>query len=304
MILFKKHTYCLLTFVLFGSFYVHSQQIESKEAKVVLNEFFFNKDYLKANKIKTISVSFSSKKPLQPIRKEYFKSSHFLINKNGYLTRSYFTKRIFGNKIDTAVEWRFYKNDKLSAIKKTGIGGIDVKSIFYENGKPAIYIYGLSQNGSKQKLNLFISSYKDRSAEYIEHTPLNKRDTLIKYKSVTSTVFKKELREWKDSITFKISYKFPLAPEKNYSHTFKYSNNRCKSIVIKKLGVESYSYLFQYSERGKLLSFTKFNIDQNTSVQFSELIYNDKTNLLRAIITKDLFDNTILIKKYSYTYYD
>lgn len=281
-----------------------SQLIDNQRAKIILDDFFFQTTEIKKRKIKTISVSYSTKKSLKPIQKNVFKSTHFLVDKNGFLTRKYTTNQFFQQKIDTSVEWRYYKNKRLTTIKKTGVGGIKVKSIFYENNLPATYIYGVSQNSSPSKINLFVSSYKEERAEYIKYYPLNKKDTLIKYKSVSSTVFKKKLIEWTDSTSCKITYTYPLAPEKNVVYTYNFNDKQCEALLIEEVNKPIYKYVFQYSSTRKMLSYTTFNETQNTSIYYTELIYNEKNGLLRAIITKDLYDNTIFIKKYTYTYYE
>jgi hypothetical protein len=305
LFLLKKYTLPLFLCVILSTSNTYSQEIENKKVPIILSDFLFTESNLKEHKVKEISVSFWNKKTLKPIKKEYYKSVHYLINENGKLIRSYFTKKTFGTQIDTAVEWRYYSQNKLTAIKKTAIGGIKVKSIFYENNKPSIFIFGRSKNSSPNITTLILSSYQDEDAEYIEYTSINPRDTLIKYKSVTDVVFKKELKEWIDSNIYRVSVNFPLDPEKNYTHTFTYAPNKtCESIEISKFNSEKHRYVMKYTDEGKIISYTKFNVNKNTSTDFSELIYNENNGLLRAVITKNLFDNSIFIKKYSYMYYE
>ena len=301
---FKKIFFCLALFCVLSIPQINAQLIDNRKAKIVLTDFFFNKEELKKRKIKTVSVSYSTKKSLKPIQTDSYKSTHFSIDRNGLLTRTYSTKKIFLSSIDTAVEWRYYKNEKLTTIKKTGVGGIDVKSVFYENNLPSTHIYGISQNSSSRKIDLFVSSYKELRAEYIDYQPLKEKDTLIKYKSLSSIVFKKELHEWPDSSTYKVTHIYPLAPEKKLVYTYSFKEKRCSSITIEKINKPIYKYTFKYSNSGKILSFNTFNVTQNTSTRFTELVYNEKNGLLRALITKDLYDNTIFIKKYTYTFHE
>lgn len=305
----RNYTYQLLkAFILFVlvsflSFSSSGQFLKNGKGQIILGIDFFSPLTITSNKIESITVEYSTKKPLQPIQKSYFNSNFYSFDLQGRIKQYYTTQKLFNGSIDTTVEWRFYKNGRISTKKRTLSNAIKVKSYFYENNQLSVIVHGKSRSSGNSKTILDISSYSEESAEYWTYAVLANQDTLIKKKSVNGVVFQEVLISNPDSNTKKIETSYRYAPKNNHSVTLFYSNNLLKKIEIKNSTITREFYSFSYNHDKELLSYIKYDQTGKVAIEFAEFIYEDTTGNLQAIITKDYTTNNIEIKKFCYTYY-
>ncbi len=264
----------------------------------------FENNQLKSAKVKTIRQSYSIKKPLKPIVKAEFKQKFWEINPQGQVTLHLVSIPLNDSIIDTAVSWFFYEKNRLSIHKKTGIGGIAVKSIQYRNEKPYCYTYGKSQNQSSKKTILDLTSYVEERKEYIQTTEVGKYGTIEKHLSSDSVVFKTIYTEIREDITKLTSVKFPLNAKNDYFVSQKKDENHSTSICINSKNSDSICFVTKTNEQQKVLNYETYNLTQQKKTHFTEFIYNEKSQLLQAMIKKDLESQNIEIIKYRYTFYD
>lgn len=297
-----------LFFFALGLFSFSSKSYSQQVSKDILNEYLwencFETNTLKSSKTKTIRQTYFSKKPLKPIIKSDYKQKFWEINPEGAVTLQMKTIALSDTIIDTTVSWFFYNKNKLSTIKKTGIGGITVKSITYKNNIPVYYSYGKSINNSKKKTILDLISYTEGRKEFIETISIGKTNTLEKYKSSDSIVFKTIYTEKTDSNTTKTSTQFPLNSKEDFTVTEEKNNLNFHTICYYSKYSDSICYIIHWDEKGKIDEYETFNSSMNKKTHLTELIYDEKNELLKAIVTKNLENETIEIIKFHYTYYD
>ncbi len=275
----------------------------NNEGEFNLESDYFNPEEVKTRKIKSVNVTFSSKKPLQPIRKEVGKSQNYVFDENGKISRFYSTKIMPYGSIDTNVEWRFYKGEKLETVKKTAIDGIKVRTIFYEEGIPSVEIFGKSESGSSIKTKLNIVSYKEQYAQYVSYNIQKNGDSVINRKALGGKVVERTTYSFPDSITKKIKVEYPYSPYLNFTKIITYENKLVAKLIVQNPNEDTFEYIFGYDSNKKMAYFTKNNLSNNSTESFSELIYDDKTQNLQAIITKNYYTEEVSITKYKYTYY-
>lgn len=295
----------LILFVLayFLSFSSRGQFLKNSEGEVVLGIDFFNPSRITSNKIESITIEYSTKKPLQPIQKDYSNSNFYLFDLQGRIKQYYSTKKLFNGSVDTTVEWRFYKNGQISTQKRTQYNAIQVKSYFYENNQLSIIVHGKSQSTGNSKTTLNISSYSEENVEYWAYAILTNQDTLIKKKSVNGVVFQEVLISHPDSNTKKVETSYRYVPNNNHSTTLFYDRDLLTKIEINNPATNKVFYTYSYNHKKELLSYIKYDQTGKTATEFAEFIYDETTGNLQAIIKKDYTTNNIEIKKFCYTYY-
>lgn len=291
----------LLAALLFQSSF--GQLIVNTEGEFNLESDYFNPDEVKTRKIKSVTVTYSDKKSLQPIKKRQGVSQNYLFDKDGRIIRYYSTKLMTYGSVDTAVEWRFYKGDKLETVKKTAIEDIKVKTIFYEEGFPTVEIFGKSESGSSIKTKLNIVSYKEQYAQYISYMILKKGDSVVNRKALGGKVVERLTYSYPDSTSKKIKIEYPYSPFMNTTRVITYENKLVARLTVQNPNEDTYEYVYGYDSEQKIAYFTKNNLSKNSTESFSELIYDEDTQNLQAIITKNYYTEEISISKYKYTYY-
>ena len=177
-----------------------------------------------------------------------------------------------------------------------------MKVISYQIDLPIRFIYGKSKNNSGSKIELQLDSYHEGRSEYLEHTQFGDGNHQTTYKSSDGVVFKIVLSESLDSNMRIIRTQFPYQSEKDFTIEKNENHDTFKSITIKKKNEVLKKYVFTYDL--KLTEFETFETENEKSLSHTELIYEEATGLLQAILTKNLQNEEIHITKYHYTYYE
>lgn len=281
----------------------HSQFIKNTKAQVLQSESYFNSQAIKRKRIKTITVTFFNKKELRGINQIKGKSNHFLFDEEGRIERFYYTNNFYSNKSDTLVEWRYYKNNKLITVKQASDKNIRVKSIFYEDDKQAIQILGTSYNLSNNLTTININSYQEKSAEYITHKVLRNGDKVTEWSFTDKTVFERLVISQKDSVTVQEIHSFPVNDNNYSSFEYSYKNNLLTEMVERKSNKLDYYYSFHYDSNKNLVGYSKYTSKWESEIEVAELLYNEGTGNLQAILIKNKINNSIKIRKFNYTYF-
>lgn len=280
--------------------------LSQKSPDDLLHEYIwdscFGKNQLSDSKTETISKSFFTKQPLKPIKSLDYKQENWKINKSGAPTLYMNTFAWNDSVIDTNVTWYSYLKDTLTSIKKTGIGGISVKTILYDNNKPIAYIYGNSKNESSSKDVLNLVSYSEMNKEIIEHIHIGDSIIIENHKSKDDVVFK-TITEQKNKSRTKKSVHFPFSSENNWTVTTLESETIYR-MSIQAPNTKNIDYFFRFDSKGRIANYETWNMTSNSKTHLTECIYDEINGNLKALVTKDLHTETIEIIKYKYSYYD
>jgi hypothetical protein len=272
----------------------------------VLEEFIWNHCFtpqkMSTQQVRTITQSRYKKLPLKPIVKITNNTQFWELNQQGKISMMYRTEKINDSITDTTARWNFYKNNQLTMIKKTGVAGIVVTSISYKNDLPIRFVYGKSKNKSSSKIKLEIDSYEEGRSEYLEHTTFGKKNLQTSFKSSDGVTFKVITTEIKDTNSEVISTQFPFQPNKDYVIEKTSELGQTKSLLVRNKTETSTQYEFFYDSLLIEINTQKPGYDLHTA--HTELIYEEQTGLLKAIIQQNLQSKEIEIMKYHYTYYE
>ena len=111
------------------------------------------------------------------------------------------------------------------------------------------------------------------------------------------------MKEQVDSQTRKVTRSFVYKPIKNRTYTYYYEDNVLVKLKITGNSILNHYYTFSYNQERDLISFSKFELNQDKKIDQSKLVYDEESGSIQAIICKKE-NGLILIKKFKYTYYE
>lgn len=293
----------LITFlfcVLFANF-SNAQFIDNYKGQIKKDMAFFNPKTIKNKEIKKIEVTFFEKQALKGIHQTRGKVKQYSFDETGRITRLFFTEKVNRRRV-TNVEWRAYKRNRLVSIKKGSDRNIKTKSIFYDDNKPSINIFGTAKNRSHNPKILIQKNYKEESAEYINYRLSENGDSITEWSNTSQTVHKSLILSKKNN-SIKETICFSSETKECSSFEYNYKDNLLSKMAFKNSESEEYYYTFFYNSSQELIRCNKFRTIDNIEIEVSELLYEERTGNLQAIVTKNKITNFIDIRKFKYTYF-
>jgi hypothetical protein len=276
--------------LLFLSTFTFAQMLDNQEGNVFTDKPFFNAEFIRLNKIKSLTGNYTYKNPGEAIKSTPFKYV-YQFDTLGRLISCFETRKDDGTKDTTWNLYSYSAQGRLTEHRKGDGKGFKVTCYEYDSiGRIIKEIYA--------------------------------RDYLDTFRVMRRTIFNTETMryETEDSMVKQTIYNDLDLP---YLDVFRYYNSLGYLIekqerVIVTSGVSSSKY--EYNERGLLSSVKLFNLDQTSSyeeyvflydengnlsekqyyrggkyITETEMIYNSNSNLLTYVLTRDVPTNQISI---------
>jgi hypothetical protein len=289
----------LIKIVFFTPSLFIAQMLDNRDGNAFTEHPFFNVEFIKQNKIKTISGSYTYKKPGETIKNTGFKQ-WYQFDSLGRLIYSYETRKDDGSK-DTTKNRYVYASDGRIMIHKKG------------DGKG----YSSSQYSFDEKGRLIKETF---FREYIDSFGIQKQ-TLINAEStryeITDSIVKKTVYN---------NYDLPYMQVFTYFDTAGYVLKREERMLMTS---DLTTYKYAYNDHGLLASIKQLIQNQETPneeqlfiydshgnliekqyyrkgiyITETEMIYNEKSKLLTYVLTREVATNTIVILSFkTYTFY-
>lgn len=281
------------------------QIIANQTGSVFEDENFFNPQFIKQNKIKVITGKLSTKKELETIiERGLIVQYHF--DTTGRLIRYLQSFYTGGSKIDTSVVEYFYeKGNLISKRQNDNYGYYTYTYTYNENGKLVEETYSRETNLLPRKDTFVLAErYIITTNNYAYENPgegKQKRKLLNSYgRAYQEEVFTTDKNGFLTEIEVLL-----IVSNKRARTTFKYNE---RGDVTEKLDTRDLSssnksqwWTFKYDKLGNLLEEDIYRNDKH--IYHREVLYDEKTMLLKALITKDMEANYISILKYGYVFY-
>lgn len=267
--------------------------------KAFTDKPFFNEDFVKQNRLKRLNGTYTYKNQDGPMRETKFKHI-FEFDREGRLVLTYETRTDDGTK-DTS--WNIYEYDEygfLDLHRKTDEDGFT--TVRYTNDSigrviKEEYVREVDSNGRIVQ-TLAFNEERFIYAEFENQTKCTRYnnydlpylDEFFNYNDLGYLVSREERIKMTSSV---------------YTYTHEY-NNKGKLAAIKKTSNRKSGILeevtFKYDELGNLLEKRIYrNGEFTTDIQ---IIYNSKTKLLSAILTKQVSTGFITIVRFKdYEFY-
>ena len=266
---------------------------------------FFNTEFIKANSIKTISGTISSKKVKDIIRTKGLKS-YYSFNENGMLKTQYSSILSNGKKDTSATFYDYNSEGQIKLKRKSDGDGFYSYSYQYDNKKNInTQTYYRDENKLKSKNKFELKKKYTIKTDSFSHETFGKEQTKKTFYNSYGIKFKIQTNTY-DNLGYlteeyskfiignnkkKLSYEYD-----EYGRLFK--KHIFTNISKEKKLTETYSY----DEIGNVLEIQYSKNDVHTSTK--QFLYSSKTMLLSAIIIQDITTSFLTIIKYDYTFFD
>lgn len=299
----KKYTSLFFIFLFFTQ--VGFSQILDAHKTLFGEESFFNNQFIKSNKIKIISGSWSSKKVKDIIRKKDL-DFYYEFNEDGTLKQQYSTFVTQKIKEDTSViAFEYDADNKILVKRKTDSQGFFSYRYTYNDHNNIIketYYREESNTPTKNQFDLK-KAYIITSDSFAYH-----KANEFQTKKITYNNYRKSYKEeffYYDSLGYlvEIYSKFIIGNNKSKT-TFKYNE---KGRLAEKQDTPNLNNnytkkeVFFYDEIGNLIEIKTYEADiHKTSTQF---MYDGKM-LLTAQLTKDVASEFITILQFEYVFFE
>lgn len=290
--------YLFYVVILLGNNFAFSQVLDNREGKGYTNQPFFNEDFIKTNRIKSVEGIITYKKKGDVLRESNDK--HFQrFDRLGKTKYTYSTKESKG-KIDTTWHKYSYKLGVLISEKHTDDNGFT--RIEYENDarerpiKETFYRDIDSNNRTVRSIK-----FNEERSKYFDYGTQKLRRRFNNYNLPYLDEFKNY-----DSSGYLISIEERIKMTSEVI-SFEYTYNRKGKVAsIKKRSSRKKEVLeeivFEYDALGNLLQKHIYkNGEFVTDIQF---VYNSKSKLLSSIIVRQVSTNFLTIVRYkNYSFY-
>lgn len=291
--------------LLFLPYSLSAQMIANHTGTVFEEDNFFNRDFIKNNKIRVISGNLSTKKELETIiDRGLVVQYHF--DKEGRLVKYLYSFFSAGNKIDTSVVEYNYENDLLVSKRQNDNYGYYTYSYKYNEKNQIVEETYSRETNQLQRKDTFAldKQYIITVNNYNYEEPKEgqfKRKLLNNYgRAYQEEIFTKDANGFLTEIETHL-----IVSNKRSRVTFKYNE---RGDVMEKLDVRDLSasnksqwWVFKYDKIGNLLEEDIYRNGKH--IYHREVLYDEKTMLLKALITKDMEANYITILKYNFLFY-
>jgi len=290
----------LISIFLF-TFGLQAQMLDASNGELFNETPFFDSDFIKRNKIKEIKGYYSTKVDLDMIRPTNDVYA-YLFDESGKLVKEYNTK--YGD--TTVIQYSYDDNNNVILLRKSDKYGFHSYLYQYDSLNRIIYKeYRRDLNRTGDKLNFELDKSFQISSESFkyENTPIGLKKYFYNSKG---TLYQIEFF-YKDENGFLIKQESHLITGQGRTvTTYTYGN---KGLLAEKhtethfAGKTTTTYKYEYDDNQNILAQHYYRNGQYIT-EF-QIVYNSKTMLLSAIITRDEKTNFITILKFSdYTFYE
>lgn len=280
---------------------LHGQMLDNSSGETFGDRPFFNTDFIKNNHIKSIKGYFSTKVNLDIIRPTndiYV----YQFDRAGRLTTAYETK--YGD--TTITQYTYDYNNQVTVIRKSDKYGFHSYHFKYDSLSRIIFKeYRRDLNKNQDLLHFELDkTYRISSESFsYEDTPIGLKKKYYNSKGIhykTEFIYTNENGfltgtsaslingngRFKTSLTY--GDKGLLAEKKTENHLMKKTTS---------------TYRYEYDENQNILAQHYYR-NGNYTTEF-QIVYDSKTMLLNAVITRDVKTNFMTILKFSdYTFYE
>lgn len=265
---------------------------------------FFNTEFIKANNIKSIKGSISSKKVRDIIRSKGL-DYYYEFHEDGKLKKqlaSHFSKGLK----DTSITSYEYLNNKISVKRKSDSYGYFSYHYKYDDlGNIITQTYCRDENKYKSKSNFELKKQYTIITDSFSYQKFSDRQSKKSFYNSYKIKFKEQI-DFYDELGYLVEEytKFIIGNNKK-KLTYEYNERGRlfkKHIYTNIAENKKTTEVYAYDEIGNVLDIKFYQDGKHTSTK--QFLYDKKTMLLTAMITQDIDTEFLRIIKYRYTFYD
>lgn len=279
-----------------------AQMIDMSEGKTFGNPPFFNKEFVKRNKLKTISGYYSTKATLQAIKKTK-DIYYYEFNYQGLVVKEYRTQYT-----DTLVSMYAYDDlGRLITLRKSDAGGFESYHYTYdEKNRILSQEYRRDINKTGNKLDFDLDKSFIVSIDMFEYQDLDSLNYKKIYLNAGGKIYKEEFFTYNtDGYLVSTEARFKMGGGLSYIYYSYDENGRLgeKRIEKKGAGGSILKWTYTYDSFGNVLSENHYK--DGVYISEIQLVYEPSSMLLSANISRDVASNLItILKLVKYTYFE
>lgn len=299
----------VFSFILCGMLYSFFSpcfgQILALNQPLFTDDPFFNQSFIKANKIKSITGSISSKKVRDIIRSKGL-DFHYEFNKKGKLIQQISSHLSSGIKDSTTVLYYYDEQNNIETKRKNDSYGFYAYHYSYDDQNQLIsQTYCREENIFNSKYQFKLKSQFIISKDSFSYEKYDASQSKKKFYNVHGRLFKEQTNYFNEYGYLTEEYtKFIIGNNKKKTTYFYDENGRLstKEIYINIAQDKKTTSKYTYDEIGNVLEIKEFKDgEQITSRQF---LYDQKTMLLTAQIIQDVSTGFLRIIQYRYEFHN
>ncbi len=282
-----------------------AQQIDNRQCGAYSDLPFFNIEFIKNNRIKSINGNISTKKQLDVIRPQGLVEI-FEFDPEGRQTSTMNTFKNLSKKRDTSVVYFYYEGNNLTVKRKSDTYGFFSDNYVYDSLDRIVRkTYSRDDNAGPNKFQFQLKkSYIIVSEEY-RYQRLSddvlKRLHFNNYKRA----FMEELFTWDENGYLKEVTTKTVIGNRRSKITFEYNEQGQAMKKTEWPNLDKATKIENFYIYDGLGNLVEHNYHKNSAHKLQrKLLYNGKTMLLESQLAKDMMTNTITITKYKYKFYD
>ena len=280
------------------------QMLDNSDCAAFSGEPFFYTEFIRSNKIKSITGVVSTKADLQVIKSKGLVTK-FFFDDSGNLSKQ-FESFYRGKKKDSSITTYHYDENKNITTKRMSdsYGFFSYNYSYNDRGDVVSKKYCRDENATNNKNHFKL---KKQYAIVNETYSYVRKDSTMQ-KNVHNNhggIYQKEYYTYDENkLLIKLEKKL-IVNHKKAQTTFRYNDLMMVSEMTtqKDLGKDAYSrFVYKYDHLGNLEVIDEYRNEELKT--HSEVIYDKATLLMKALLVQEVDSNFITITKFSYAFFD
>ena len=294
---------CTFILLLFVAQLAKGQLIENSLSNAFTDDPFFNTEIVKLNKLRSLHGTISTKKELSSIKKSG-KSQHFKFDKKGNLIQQYSTFFRKGKRDTTFILYNYDKKGNLISKRTNDVNGFYSYNFEFNDQNDIIKkTYCRDINKLNSRINFILEKQFVVIKEGYSYI---KKDTVVIKNVLNNNGLPYQQIQYTYNALGYLTSEIKKLIINNKKTTIIYTYNSHGLLASKEISNSQQKYnikktTFLYDKLGNLIELNYFKNDKH--VTHKEILYDEKTFLLKALIVQDVETNFIKIVKFKASFY-
>ena len=294
---------CTFLLLLFITQLAKGQLIENSLSNAFTDDPFFNTEIVKLNKLRSLHGTISTKKELSSIKKSG-KSQHFKFNEKGNLIQQYSTFFRKGKRDTTFILYNYDKKGNLISKRTNDVNGFYSYNFEFNDQNDIIKkTYCRDVNKLNSRSNFVLEKQFVVIKEGYSYI---KKDTVIIKNVLNNNGLPYQQIQYTYNALGYLTSEIKKLIINNKKTTIIYTYNSHGLLASKEISNSQQKHnikktTFLYDKLGNLIELNYFKNDKH--ITHKEILYDEKTFLLKALIVQDVETNFIKIVKFKASFY-
>lgn len=298
-----KLSVCVFINLFFLNSTIQAQLILNSNCQAFTDQAYFNPEFIKRNKIKSIHGQTSSKKVNDVIRAQDL-VQNFDFDEHGRVVKQMYSHHSFGNRTDTTTIIFIY--DSLGRLKtrrqNDNFSFYSYNYTYDSAGNIIKETYCRDENCGPSKYDFKLGNQYEIISETYKYTVENGKKVRTYFNNFGREYQKKEFEFSPKNYLMNEKMIYTLTSRQTMEIKYEYNEQGlCISRFEQPVDGPKISIAYDYDKRGNLTEYDYYIDDE--PVTHKELVYDNSTMLITATLSKEVRTDVITIVKFTYDFY-